>query len=66
MRRLPEVKFKDVGRYPLGVTYVGYKKNNQAVRFVRDSDCVKRMEDRQRVLHGVQKLNTELVWVKPS
>ena len=26
MRRLPEVKFKDVGRYPLGVTYVDYNK----------------------------------------
>ena len=26
MRRLPEVKFMDVGRYPLGVTYVDYNK----------------------------------------
>ena len=26
MRRIPNVKFKDVGRYPLGVTYVDYNK----------------------------------------
>ena len=26
LRRLPEAKFKDVERYPLGVTYVDYNK----------------------------------------
>ena len=26
MRRLPNVKFEDVGRYPLSVTYVDYNK----------------------------------------
>ena len=27
MRRLPNVKFKDIARYPVGVTYVDYNKN---------------------------------------
>ena len=80
VRRLPNVKFTDVGRYPLSVTYVGYNKKPiklfgsleipiMSNGWKIDNACFLVSENRTRYLLGLnlhEQLGIETVQRKPA